>query len=70
MNPIHTLTPYFFQVNFNVILTSMTMSPKWFFCVVLSCIGRRLAIGRYPIQEALPKRLKGFTVTDINSEPE
>jgi hypothetical protein len=37
-------------------------------CVVLSCVGRGLAICRSPVQGILPKCLNGFIVTEVNSE--
>jgi hypothetical protein len=41
MNPVHTLTSYFFKINFNIILSFMLRSPKWslpfkFFCMYFS----------------------------------
>jgi hypothetical protein len=40
-----------------------------FFFVVLPCVGRRLAMGRSPIQGVLSKHLKGL-VTEVNSYPD
>jgi hypothetical protein len=40
------------------------------FCVVLSCVGRGLAVGCSPVQVVLPKYLKGFIVSEVNSESE
>jgi len=31
-------------------------------CVVLSCVGRGIAIGRSSVQEVLPKCLNGFVI--------
>jgi hypothetical protein len=31
INPIHTLTPYFFNINFYIILSSTSRSYKWYF---------------------------------------
>jgi hypothetical protein len=39
-----------------------------FFCFVLSCVGRGLAMGRFPVQKVLSKYLKGFIVSKENSE--
>jgi hypothetical protein len=39
-----------------------------FYCVVLSCVGRGLAMGRSVCPEVLPKCLNGFTVSEVNSE--
>jgi len=36
-----------------------------FFCVVLSCVGRGLAMGRSPTQGVLSKYLKGFRVPEL-----
>jgi len=41
-----------------------------FMCVVLSCIGNGLAIGRSPIQGVIPRCLDKFVVPEINSESE
>jgi hypothetical protein len=38
-----------------------------FFCVVLSCVDRGLAVGRSPVQGVLPKCLKEFIVSEVNS---
>jgi hypothetical protein len=40
------------------------------FCVVLSCVGRGLAVGRSPLQGTLPICLIGFIVSEVNSESE
>jgi hypothetical protein len=39
-----------------------------FFCVVLSCEGKDLAMGRSPVQGHLPKCLNGFVVSEFNPE--
>jgi len=39
-----------------------------FFCVVLSCLGRGLALGRSIVQVVLPKCMQGFVVSEVNSE--
>jgi hypothetical protein len=36
-----------------------------FFCVVLSRVGRGLAMGRSPIKAVLPKSIKGFKVSKV-----
>jgi hypothetical protein len=45
-----------------------------FFCIVLpSCVGRGLAMGRYPVQRAPPPHRmskKSFIASEINSELE
>jgi len=41
-----------------------------FLCVVLSCVGRGLPMGRSPVQRVLPKSLNGLIVLEVNSEPE
>jgi len=41
-----------------------------FFCVVLSCIDRGLAMGRSPIQGVQSNYLKDLVVSDVNSESE
>jgi len=38
------------------------------FCVMLSCVGRRLAMGRSPVQKVIPKCLHGFKVSELISE--
>jgi hypothetical protein len=44
------------------------MSPS--FCAVLSSVGRDFAMGRSAVQEVLSKCLKGFIVSEVNSESE
>jgi hypothetical protein len=39
-----------------------------FFCVVPSCVGRGHAMGRSPFEGVLPKCLKGFVISKVNSE--
>jgi hypothetical protein len=39
-----------------------------FSCVVLSCVGKDVATGRFPIQGALTKCLKRFMVSEVNCE--
>jgi len=39
-------------------------------CVVFSCVGTSLAIGRSLVQVVLPKRLNVFTVSEVSSESE
>jgi len=39
-------------------------------CVVLSCAGRGLVMGRSPVQGHLPKCLKGFVISEVNSDSE
>jgi hypothetical protein len=41
-----------------------------FLCVVLPYVGKDLPMGRSPIQGVLPKYLKGFTVSEVNSDSE
>jgi hypothetical protein len=41
-----------------------------FFCVVLSCAGGGLKMGRSPVQRVLPKCLDGFVVSEVSSESE
>jgi hypothetical protein len=41
-----------------------------FYCVVLSCVGRGLAVGRFAIHRILPKCLERFRVARVNSVPE
>jgi hypothetical protein len=41
-----------------------------FFCVVLSCVGRGLAMHRSPIQGDLEKCLNGFIFSEVSSELE
>jgi len=41
-----------------------------FFCVVLSCQGRGLEMGRSPAQGVPPRRLKGFIVSEVISDSE
>jgi len=38
-----------------------------FFRIVLSCVGRGLAMGRFPFKGVLLKRVKGFIVSGVNS---
>jgi hypothetical protein len=38
------------------------------FCVVLSCVSRRLGMGESLIQRNLPKYLKGFIASEVKSE--
>jgi len=48
-------------------VTRMSLSP----CVVLSCVGRDLAMGRSPVQGVSPtEKFKGFTDSDVNPESE
>jgi hypothetical protein len=39
-----------------------------FFCVLLSCVDRNLAVGLSSAKAVLPKCLKEFVVSEINSE--
>jgi hypothetical protein len=39
-----------------------------FFCVLLSCVGTDLEMGRSPIQRVLAKCLDGFMVSEVHSE--
>jgi len=41
-----------------------------FFYFMQSCLGTGTATGRFPIQGILPKCLKGFIVSEVNSESE
>jgi len=41
-----------------------------FFCVVLSCVGRDLAMGRSPIQGVVLKCQNGFLGSEVKSELE
>jgi hypothetical protein len=41
-----------------------------FFCVVLSCTGGVLPMGRSPVQGTLPKCLTELVVSEVNYEPE
>jgi len=44
---------------------------SWMYgCVVFSCVGTSLAIGRSLVQVVLPKRLNVFTVSEVSSESE
>jgi hypothetical protein len=46
------------------------MCMSVFFCVVvLSRVGRGLAMGRRPVQGVLPKGLSGFMVSEVGCEP-
>jgi hypothetical protein len=40
------------------------------FCVVLSCVVSGLAIGRSSVQAVLPECIRGFTVSEDNSDSE
>jgi hypothetical protein len=40
------------------------------FCVVLSCVGKFSQMDQSPYQGVLPKCLKGFTVSEVNSKSE
>jgi hypothetical protein len=46
----------------------MDVCPR--FSVVLSCVGRRLAMGRSAAQSVLPRCMKGFIVSEVNFELE
>jgi hypothetical protein len=37
-------------------------------CVVLPCVGEDHALGRSPVQGILTKCLKGFVVSEVNSD--
>jgi hypothetical protein len=41
-----------------------------FFSVFLFCVDRDLAMGRSPVQGIVLKYLKGFILSDVNSESE
>jgi hypothetical protein len=41
-----------------------------FFCDMLSCVGKGLAMCRSHVQRVLPKCLKVFIISDFNSEAE
>jgi hypothetical protein len=41
-----------------------------FFYVVLSCVGRGLQMGRFPLEGVLPKCLNGFRISEVDSELE
>jgi hypothetical protein len=56
--------------NSNICIVGSNPALRWtaFFCVVLSCVGRGLEMGRYPVERVLPKRLKGFITSEVHSE--
>jgi len=37
-------------------------------CVLLPCVGRGIAVSRFPVQGVLPKCLKGFKVSEVIRE--
>jgi len=37
-------------------------------CIVLSCVGRELGLGLFPVQGVFPKFLNVNTVSDVNSK--
>jgi hypothetical protein len=39
-----------------------------FFCVVLSCVGRGLVSGRFPVQGVLKKQIHNFQKSNSESE--
>jgi hypothetical protein len=41
-----------------------------FYCVMLSCVGRDLAVGRSPVQGVQSKLFNVFRILEVNSEME
>jgi hypothetical protein len=42
----------------------------FFLSIVLSCVGRGLAMSRSPVEGVQPQYLKGFIVSEVNHESE
>jgi len=48
----------------------MDVYPRRVFLCCAVCVGRGLAMGRFPVQGVLQKCLKGFIVSEVNCESE